>query len=270
MQAAQRRVHSALLFTHTYPPPVENVDSEFPLLNAVYLIPTAYPFHSQSTRRPIRVRPATVERKMPFNLITPPVTTQPSQYEQDDCFFSAFSCYNRRTSSSSDGDGEDSSPSEGNESVGEPSLSRKSRSLETLDGGYTSKDQDLHTPPVSSPTTSPTFCPPSLPTRPSMVRATSDTASARSHSAPMFHPIRASRPRGLSPLMPMTPCNPNRQSGMPKSQPLSRALFARMADTPGGMGSKGAGHKQQKIIVPTKSFKTSFTLDMTSSELARR
>ncbi|ORX39217.1 hypothetical protein BD324DRAFT_318225 [Kockovaella imperatae] len=83
------------------------------------------------------------------------------------------------------------------------------------------------------------------------------------------------RPRGLSPLTPSTnTCSPFPPLGvgaLPKAQPLARALFAKMAngtDVPhAGMGKKKGG---QKLIVPSKSFKTSFELKLTSSELARQ
>ncbi|AAW43988.1 expressed protein [Cryptococcus deneoformans JEC21] len=158
-------------------------------------------------------------------------------------------------------------------------------------------EQGIHSSPLLNSAS------PSLRPRPTLSRFTSDPGrSSVSHSQSHSHshtfapvpPQRAVRPRGLTPLTPLTPSipssshptssgispassHPHRPSGLPKSQPLSRALFARMADTPhSGMslgiaanGSKGKG-KGQKIIVPTKSFRTSFTLDMTASELARR
>ncbi|XAO24898.1 hypothetical protein I312_103707 [Cryptococcus bacillisporus CA1280] len=151
-------------------------------------------------------------------------------------------------------------------------------------------EQGIHSSPLLNSAS------PSLRPRPVLSRFASDPGrSSLSHSQSHSHshtyapvpPQRAFRPRGLTPLTPLTPSIPSsshaassgisptaphlhRPSGLPKSQPLSRALFARIADTPhSGMSPKGKG-KGQKIIVPTKSFRTSFTLDMTASELARR
>lgn len=62
---------------------------------------------------------------------------------------------------------------------------------------------------------------------------------------------------------PLTPANPS--SGMAKSQPLARALMNR-ALTP----NNGQPKKTTKVIVPTKSFRTTFELGLTSSELARK
>lgn len=153
-------------------------------------------------------------------------------------------------------------------------------------------EQGIHSSPLLNSAS------PSLRPRPVLSRFASDPGrSSLSHSQSHSHshtyapvpPQRAFRPRGLTPLTPLTPSIPSsshaassgisptaphlhRPSGLPKSQPLSRALFARIADTPhSGMSPKGKGKgKGQKIIVPTKSFRTSFTLDMTASELARR
>lgn len=157
-------------------------------------------------------------------------------------------------------------------------------------------EQGIHSSPLLNSAS------PSLRPRPTLSRFASDPGRSslsylqshpHSHTLAPVPPQRAIRPRGLTPLTPLTPSipsshptsseispappHPHRPSGLPKSQPLSRALFARIADTPhSGMslgmaarGSKGKG-KGQKIIVPTKSFRTSFTLDMTASELARR
>lgn len=151
-------------------------------------------------------------------------------------------------------------------------------------------EQGIHSSPLLNSAS------PSLRPRPVLSRFASDPgrsslSHAQSHSHSQTYapvpPQRAFRPRGLTPLTPLTPSIPSsshpassgisptaphlhRPSGLPKSQPLSRALFARIADTPhSGLSPKGKG-KGQKIIVPTKSFRTSFTLDMTASELARR
>lgn len=61
---------------------------------------------------------------------------------------------------------------------------------------------------------------------------------------------------------------------LPKAQPLARALFARKlsgSDMPhAGMGFSGKKKGGQKLIVPTKGFKTTFELDLTANELARK
>ncbi|ORY33071.1 hypothetical protein BCR39DRAFT_521020 [Naematelia encephala] len=77
-------------------------------------------------------------------------------------------------------------------------------------------------------------------------------------------------PRTLVPLTTSRPV-PN----LPKAQPLSRALFARKAnDIPhAGMVAGGAAGKKkgtQKIIVPSKGFRTTFALDLTANEFARK
>lgn len=114
-----------------------------------------------------------------------------------------------------------------------------------------------------------------------------DTA-AGSSSSPNTHPYRPQRRpiRGLSPLTPankttLLPAPPAVPPGrsLPKSQPLARALFARIAQEggphAGSAGASGLGQRKkhngpQKMIVPTKAFKTTFELGLTSSELARR
>lgn len=80
------------------------------------------------------------------------------------------------------------------------------------------------------------------------------------------------RPRGLTPLSTNTASLPLGTGQLPKAQPLSRTLFARMAgDTPhAGLGGGKKKSGGQKLIVPTKGFKTTFELDLTSSELARK
>jgi hypothetical protein len=81
------------------------------------------------------------------------------------------------------------------------------------------------------------------------------------------------RPTRQRPMQPLTGL-------LPKSQPLSRALFTRLAsnggintlsDTPhAGMGSGGKKKvATQKIIVPTKSFRTTFELGLTANEFRR-
>lgn len=88
------------------------------------------------------------------------------------------------------------------------------------------------------------------------------------------------------PLLPLTPSpspshseSTHQSPQLPKSQPLARALFARkINDVPhagmgigaGGGGKKKSGTTTQKLIVPSKPFRTTFELGLTSSELARR
>jgi hypothetical protein len=55
---------------------------------------------------------------------------------------------------------------------------------------------------------------------------------------------------------------------MPKSQPLSRALFSKLTENTPGTGRKL--NKKEKLIEPKKEFKTVFELPLTSSEFARR
>lgn len=123
-------------------------------------------------------------------------------------------------------------------------------------------------------------------TPPSAPIAASEHISA--HPSPSMHPHRPQRRpiRGLSPLTPankttLLPAPPAVPPGrsLPKSQPLARALFARIAQEgaphAGFAGPSGAGQRKknagpQKMIVPTKAFKTTFELGLTSSELARK
>jgi len=113
----------------------------------------------------------------------------------------------------------------------------------------------MHTAPGSPPNKLASVSKPSHPYRP---------------TAPPSRPVR---PRGLG----LTPLSHNTENGLPlgtgqlpKAQPLSRALFARkLSDTPhAGTGAKKKG--AAKLIVPTKGFKTTFELDLTSNELARK
>ncbi|WVW79429.1 hypothetical protein I302_101398 [Kwoniella bestiolae CBS 10118] len=95
---------------------------------------------------------------------------------------------------------------------------------------------------------------------------------------------RPNRIRGLSPLTPSTSnstslnMNPEFKPRLPKSQPLSRALFNRSLSDPapspslqaGIFGGVGKKKTSQKVIVPSKSFRTTFELGLSASELARR
>ncbi|KAL7421080.1 hypothetical protein Q5752_003964 [Cryptotrichosporon argae] len=79
---------------------------------------------------------------------------------------------------------------------------------------------------------------------------------------------RAARTPRLAPLTPLVAPAP---SGLPKSQPLSRALFARMAAgdaAPAKVSKKLA--PGTKLIVPTKTFRTTFELGLSSTEIARK
>ena len=96
--------------------------------------------------------------------------------------------------------------------------------------------------------------------------------------APAIQPRLRTRGLGLTPLTSTTgntchPLAPLGTGNLPKSQPLARALFAKMAsghDTPhAGMGGKKKSGGQ-KLVVPTKGFKTRFELSLSSSELARQ
>ncbi|KAK8844012.1 hypothetical protein IAR55_006805 [Kwoniella newhampshirensis] len=140
---------------------------------------------------------------------------------------------------------------------------------------------EMHSPPTITPT-SPTEKQTSVsaPSESSLSnrypRVFSDNSSHLNQNASSTS-TRSIRPRGLSPLTPAADRPQNTYSHtshlhLPKSQPLSKALFARKADTPHA-GTPFGGQKKgisQKIIVPTKSFRTTFELDLSSSELARR
>jgi hypothetical protein len=60
------------------------------------------------------------------------------------------------------------------------------------------------------------------------------------------------------------------QVSMPKSQPLSRALFTKLTENTPGPDSIKKSSKAQKLIVPGKDYKTVFELPLTSSEFGRR
>lgn len=98
--------------------------------------------------------------------------------------------------------------------------------------------------------------------------STSSTDSNDSNDSTESEPERERRPFSLPQrnrvrFTPLTPAHP--PSGMAKSQPLARALLNR-ALTPNNAQPK----KTTKIIVPTKSFRTTFELGLTSNELARK
>ncbi|ODO09540.1 hypothetical protein I350_03143 [Cryptococcus amylolentus CBS 6273] len=213
---------------------------------------------------------------MPFSFFAPPHTARPSpSSEHSDFFFPEYPAFDfdghlsaagglderRESAESASSSGSDEAEADGDEE-------------HDGDGRISGQRKE------AAPT--PTF------TRPS---------PSRSFSHPVHAPVssRATRPRGLTPLTPINPhlpspssstslssssssstfINPLRPSG-PKAQPLARALFARMAEGQGlpalggGGGVGKGGKKPQKMVVPLKAFKTSFTLDMSASELARR
>lgn len=98
----------------------------------------------------------------------------------------------------------------------------------------------------------------------------------RASTPPVTSTSRQVRPRGLAPLSSLatTPTPSPAGSGvLSKSQPLSRTLFARMANdvSHAGLGMRGKkkSGSAQKLIVPTKGFRTTFELDLTASELRR-
>lgn len=146
-----------------------------------------------------------------------------------------------------------------------PSLSESSES---------SSDSDPTSPPLSSESPINMMSQPTLSPSPSQSRLSLPPTTSSSSSNPSTHPYRpqSSRPASRTPSLSPPKLN------LPKSQPLSRALFARMAmaEIPHAgmgngspMGKKAAGGKQ-KMIVATKPMRTTFELGLTSSELARR
>ncbi|WVQ73608.1 hypothetical protein IAR50_003188 [Cryptococcus sp. DSM 104548] len=211
---------------------------------------------------------------MPFSFFTPPHTVRPSpSAEHSDFFFPEYPAFDFDGHLSAAGGG----GLEERRESGESSCSSGSEEAE----GDVEEESERETRAGQRQNKSSTPTPfPS--TRPSPSRA----SSYPTHTPPIAQ--RATRPRGLTPLTPIHPHltnsspssssdlssfhNPLRPAGA-KAQPLARALFARMAEgqglSAGGQGGKG-GKKPQKMIVPSKAFKTSFTLDMSASELARR
>ena len=101
-----------------------------------------------------------------------------------------------------------------------------------------------------------------------------------SNANPTPYPVPSTRLVRTRPFAPLTAVNPlpapphMSTGGLAKSQPLSRAMFARMSTDVPHAGSAGGGTKkkngQQKLIVPTKGFRTTFELGLTASEFARR
>ncbi|WWD06812.1 hypothetical protein V865_004907 [Kwoniella europaea PYCC6329] len=162
----------------------------------------------------------------------------------------------------------------------------------TTESGYSSDPE--HEQGSESPTESETsieeFSPESKPVKlPSDNQDVKPLASRypKIFANPPLPPAPSSRPnriRGLSPLTSVNTTSNSPSSAMekqfqprlPKSQPLSRALFNRSLSDPaphaqaGIFGGVGKKKTSQKVIVPTKSFRTTFELGLSASELARR
>lgn len=130
-----------------------------------------------------------------------------------------------------------------------------------------SESSETHTSPLATSHTA-VHSAPSSPTK-----MTTSLPKTSPPNRPAFT-SRTSRPRGLglTPMSTNTSSLPLGTGALPKAQPLSRALFARMAnDTPhAGMTAGSKKKAGPKLIVPTKAFKTTFELDLSASELARR
>ncbi|WWC73036.1 uncharacterized protein I206_107001 [Kwoniella pini CBS 10737] len=144
------------------------------------------------------------------------------------------------------------------------SLSPESKfvNLPSVSHSHSHSSSSIHTPPTKSS------------------NSTSDVKHLTSRYPKIFTnpPSNSSsirpRVRGLSPLTTTTNQNTYNEftPRLPKSQPLSRTLFNRsFSDTPHA-GIIGGNKKKtsQKLIVPTKAFRTTFELDMSASEFARR
>ncbi|OCF35625.1 hypothetical protein I316_02680 [Kwoniella heveanensis BCC8398] len=152
----------------------------------------------------------------------------------------------------------------------------------------TSSTMDMHSPPTSTPST----CPSSPSNKQSSISVVPSKPLASRYprifvNPPSAPPVptasRAGRIRGLSPLTNISNSSSSstqQAAGgdfhtprLPKSQPLSRALFARsLAPDTNQAGLMLGGKKKtsQKVIVPTKSFRTTFELGLSASELARK
>ncbi|WVQ93155.1 hypothetical protein IAU59_000219 [Kwoniella sp. CBS 9459] len=153
----------------------------------------------------------------------------------------------------------------------------------------TSSTTDMHSPPTSTPSTCPSS--PSnktssisvVPSKPLASRYPRIFVNPPPAAAPVASASRSGRMRGMSPLTNIsTSSSSSTQQAaggdfhtprLPKAQPLSRALFARSL-TPdtnhAGLMTGGKKKTSQKVVVPTKSFRTTFELDLSASELARR
>ncbi|RXK38481.1 hypothetical protein M231_04246 [Tremella mesenterica] len=110
---------------------------------------------------------------------------------------------------------------------------------------------------------------------PSSGRLESTNPTQHPHNVTQHPYSRPNIPRRSSQraFLPMTPLHTNTalplgQGILPKSQGLARAVL-RNEVPHAGMGQKGLG-KKDKIIVPTKAFRTTFELELTASEFARR
>jgi hypothetical protein len=113
------------------------------------------------------------------------------------------------------------------------------------------------------------------PTPPSPKKSTNTYINA---TTPYTRPGATLAITGMRSSMTMTSANkqvsPERTPGsrpqisMPKSQPLSRALFSKISENAGAPVKRSC--KPEKLIVPSKAFQTVFELPLTSSEFARR
>ncbi|WVR09003.1 hypothetical protein IAU60_006063 [Kwoniella sp. DSM 27419] len=151
---------------------------------------------------------------------------------------------------------------------------------------------ELHAPPFTTPSTCPLASPPKHgssssssssangPPKPLTARYPRVFANTSTHGQSHLQSGTASRPTRLRGMTPLTNATTQQAAGgdyqprLPKSQPLSRALFARMAPdahtSSAGLMTGGKKKTSQKIIVPSKSFRTTFELGLSASELARR
>ncbi|WWC91158.1 uncharacterized protein L201_006099 [Kwoniella dendrophila CBS 6074] len=184
---------------------------------------------------------------------------------------------------SSDHDEQDS-PVESESSIDCEEFSPESKNIELPSSSSTSH---VHEPPKSSlPSLSPTHIQQKSEVKPLASRYprifNNNTSISSSTSSASSSSSRPNRIRGLSPLSSIrdttqnTSCSSelplSHQPRLPKAQPLARALFTRsLSDTPHA-GILGGNKKKtsQKLIVPTKSFRTTFELGLSASELARR
>ncbi len=157
----------------------------------------------------------------------------------------------------------------------EPDMSRSSTDSSPSEEGYTSDtDEEPRTSSqtLSSPTSPPSFSSTKLNSGTIPQAKSTMHSYPRSSTPPLTPSSRQIRPRTLAPLSALPP--PHSSGALPKSPPLSRALFARLANDTAhpalnASGKKKGGGGGPKLIVPTKGFRTRFELDLTASELAR-
>lgn len=154
-----------------------------------------------------------------------------------------------------------------------PIASDEGRDDDRLTGNLESHSFDTdHTPPTSPINEKTRSMPPSQTI--TSIHPYPRAPSSTSVATPINPSTRQPRPRSLAPLSNLnTLPSPPKSPSLPKSQPVSRALFARLANDVPHAGLISSGKKKggvQKMIVPTKGFRTTFELDLTASELARR